>query len=173
MLQDPLNDAMATIRNAEAAGKAECFIRPASKLIGHVLKVMEEHQYIRSFELVEDGRGNLYRVGLVGSINNCGVIKPRFAVRRTDLEKFEALGLTDVNEGILTYFDNVFSDHSIDIRTGELLGRYIAEEHDTSRLVGGCYGVLCERRSRGGAAAALARLPRNLAAAPGRRPGPD
>src|SRR6266702_4372293 len=76
MLQDPLNDAMATIRNAEAAGKAECFIRPASKLIGHVLKVMEEHQYIRSFELVEDGRGNLYRVGLVGSINNCGVIKP-------------------------------------------------------------------------------------------------
>src|SRR2546425_1002886 len=101
MLQDPLNDAMATIRNAEAAGKAECFIRPASKLIGHVLKVMEEHQYIRSFELVEDGRGNLYRVGLVGSINNCGVIKPRFAVRRTDLEKFEARYLPAQDFGVL------------------------------------------------------------------------
>ncbi len=101
MLQDPLNDAMATIRNAEAAGKGECFIRPASKLIGHVLKVMEEHQYIRSFELVEDGRGNLYRVGLVGSINNCGVIKPRFAVRRTDLEKFEARYLPAQDFGVL------------------------------------------------------------------------
>src|SRR6266568_523592 len=88
MLQDPLNDAMATIRNAEAAGKAECFIRPASKLIGHVLKVMEEHQYIRSF-------------GLVGSINNCGVIKPRFAVRRTDLEKFEGRYLPAQDFGVL------------------------------------------------------------------------
>src|SRR6266511_1283409 len=101
MLQDPLNDAMATIRNAEAAGKAECFSRPASKLIGCVLKVMEEHRYIRSFELVEGGRGNLYRVGLVGSINNCGVIKPRFAVRRTELEKFEARYLPAQDFGVL------------------------------------------------------------------------
>src|SRR5438309_855557 len=50
MLQDPLNDAMATIRNAEAAGKAECLIRPASKLIGYVLKVMQENEYIKSSE---------------------------------------------------------------------------------------------------------------------------
>ena len=60
----------------------------------------------------------------------------------SDVEKFEALGLTNVNEGILTYFDNVFSDHSIDIRTGELLGRYIAEEHDTGRLFKSCYEQL-------------------------------
>jgi rubrerythrin len=60
----------------------------------------------------------------------------------SDLEKFEALGLTNVNEGILTYFDNAFSDHSIDIRTGELLGRYIAEEHDTGRLFKSCYEQL-------------------------------
>jgi ribosomal protein S8 len=43
MLQDPLNDAMSTIRNAETAGKTECVIRPASKLIGRVLKVMQDH----------------------------------------------------------------------------------------------------------------------------------
>lgn len=101
MLQDPLNDAMATIRNAETAGKAECYIRPASKLIGRVLKVMQEHEYIRSFELIEDGRGNVYRVTLVGSINNCGVIKPRFAVKRTDLEKFEARYLPAQDFGVL------------------------------------------------------------------------
>ncbi len=101
MLQDPLNDAMATMRNAEAAGKTECLIRPASKLIGHVLKVMQDHEYIRSFEFVEDGRGNVYRVGLVGSINNCGVIKPRFAVRRTDLERYEARYLPAQDFGVL------------------------------------------------------------------------
>jgi len=41
MLQDALNDAMVTMRNAEAAGKTDCVIRPASKLIGRVLKVMQ------------------------------------------------------------------------------------------------------------------------------------
>ncbi|HEY5606152.1 MAG TPA: 30S ribosomal protein S8 [Thermoplasmata archaeon] len=101
MLQDPLNDAMVAIRNAETAGKAEVILRPASKLIGHVLKVMEEHEYIRSFEFIEDGRGNLYRVGLVGSINNCGVIKPRFAVKRAELEKYEARYLPAQDFGVL------------------------------------------------------------------------
>ena len=101
MLHDPLNDAMSTIRNAETVGKTECVIRPASKLIGRVLKVMQDHEYIRSFELIEDGRGNMYRVTLVGSINNCGVIKPRFAVKRTDLEKWEARYLPAQDFGVL------------------------------------------------------------------------
>src|SRR2546426_923841 len=101
MLQDALNDAMVTMRNAEAAGKTDCVIRPASKLIGRVLKVMQENEYIRSFELIEDGRGNLYRVALVGSINSCGVIKPRFAVKRTELEKWEARYLPAQDFGVL------------------------------------------------------------------------
>jgi len=101
MLQDALNDAMVTMRNAEAAGKTDCVIRPASKLIGRVLKVMQESEYIRSFELIEDGRGNLYRVALVGSMNNCGVIKPRFAVKRTELEKWEARYLPAQDFGVL------------------------------------------------------------------------
>ncbi len=101
MLHDPLNDAMVAIRNAEAAGKHECLVRPASKLIGRVLKVMQESQYIRSFELVEDGRGGIYRVLLGGSINSCGVIKPRFSVRRTDLEKYEARYLPAQDFGVL------------------------------------------------------------------------
>ena len=100
MLHDPLNDAMIAIRNAEAAGKRECLVRPASKLIGRVLKVMQEHSYIQSFELVEDGRGGVYRIQLGGSINSCGVIKPRFSVRRTDLEKYEARYLPAQHIGV-------------------------------------------------------------------------
>ncbi len=101
MLQDPLNDAMTAIRNAEVAGKGECILRPASKLIGHVLKVMEESDYITSFEFVEDGRGGMYRVQLKGNINNCGVIKPRFAVKRADLERYEARYLPAQDFGVL------------------------------------------------------------------------
>jgi small subunit ribosomal protein S8 len=101
MLQDPLNDAMAVIKNAEVAGKGECVLRPASKLVGRVLDVMKASDYISSFERVEDGRGGLYRVILKGNINNCGVIKPRAAVRRTDLEKWEARYLPAQDFGLL------------------------------------------------------------------------
>jgi len=101
MLQDTLNDAMAVIRNAELAGKGECLLRPASKLVGRVLQVMQEADYIASFERIEDGRGGKFRVVLKGNINNCGVIKPRFAVRRTDLEKWEARYLPAQDFGLL------------------------------------------------------------------------
>ena len=98
MLQDPLNDAMALI---EAAGKGQCQLRPASKLIGRVLEVMQAADYVAGFERVEDGTGGFYRVTLKGNINNCGVIKPRAAVRRTDLEKWEARYLPAQDFGLL------------------------------------------------------------------------
>ena len=36
----------------------------------------------------------------------------------------------------------MFDDQSLDIRTGELLGRYIAEERDSGRLLRSCYEQL-------------------------------
>ena len=60
------------------------------------------------------------------------------------MEKIEALGLQGLDTGDKPdIFDDFFKDHSIDIRTGELLGRYIAEEHDTARMAKICYDALC------------------------------
>lgn len=101
MLQDPLNDALTAMKNAEAAGIAECTVRPASRLIGRVLEVMKSYEYINGFEYVEDGRGGLFRVRLRGNINDCGVIKPRFAVKRTELEKWESRFLPAQDFGLL------------------------------------------------------------------------
>ena len=72
----------------------------------------------------------------------------------TDLEKLEAVGLLDycVPDGEPDIFDNFFRDHSIDIQTGALLGRYIAEERDTLRLVAGCASILQSRGDGGGSA---------------------
>jgi len=53
---DPLADAMSLIKNAERSGKLECIIKPSSKLIGRVLKIMQENKYIGEFEYLEDGR---------------------------------------------------------------------------------------------------------------------
>lgn len=101
MLLDPLNDAMATIRNAEMAGKGECNVRPASKLIGRVLAVMQEAGYVGEIRRIDDGRGGLFHVVLRGSINNCGVIKPRSSVKRTDLDRYEARYLPAQDFGVL------------------------------------------------------------------------
>ena len=62
----------------------------------------------------------------------------------SDLEKMERFGLHRLDE-VLCAFDDIFKDHSIDIATGELLGRYIAEEFDTSRLLRACYDELAAR----------------------------
>jgi small subunit ribosomal protein S8 len=81
---------MSTIKNAATVGKSECQIKPSSKLIGRVLKVMQENGYINQFEFVEDGKAGVFKVKMQGKINNCGVIKPRFSVKKVDLEQFEA-----------------------------------------------------------------------------------
>jgi small subunit ribosomal protein S8 len=101
MRHDPLNDALVSIKNAEASGKSSCIIKPASKLIGRVLKVMEEFDYIGGFEFKEDGRGGYFEVKLKGNVNDCGVIKPRFSVKRTDLEKYESRFLPAQDFGVL------------------------------------------------------------------------
>jgi len=78
---------------------------------------------------------------------------------RSDREKAEHFRLDRIEE-ILSFFDDVFKDHTIDIRTGELLGRYIAEEHDTGRLAGGCYAALCQHAAPKAAPAKRAARPR-------------
>ncbi|MDR3206604.1 MAG: 30S ribosomal protein S8 [Candidatus Methanoplasma sp.] len=101
MQSDPLNDAMCVIKNAASNGKSECVIQPSSKLIGRVLKVMQDHGYIYQFEYVEDGKAGQFRVALKGAINNCGVIKPRYSVKANEIEKFEARFLPAQDFGVL------------------------------------------------------------------------
>ena len=101
MLLDPLADAMSVIKNAESVGKPECIIHPASKLIGRALKVMADRGYIGEFEFVDDGKSGMFKVKLLGRINRCGVIKPRFATKVSELEKWEKRFLPARNFGVL------------------------------------------------------------------------
>lgn len=128
MLNDPLADALTLIKNAEKAGKLECEVTPASKLVGHVLKVMQERGYIGPFEFVEDNQGSRFRVKLNGNINNCGVIKPRHAIKKTDFEKWEAryLPAQDFGTLIVTTTAGVLSHYSAkEIGTGGKLLAYV------------------------------------------------
>jgi len=76
---------------------------------------------------------------------------PRFAEQmeiarsnRTDLEKFELLGVGRPVGDAPDIFAGMFNDTTIDITTGQLLGRYIAEERDSGRKLRECYGLLKE-----------------------------
>ncbi|RLE45260.1 30S ribosomal protein S8 [Candidatus Woesearchaeota archaeon] len=89
MLNDPLASVLSHIKNYEKLGKSECICKPVSKLITKVLSIMQEHGYIGSFEEIDDGKGKVLKVNLLGKINDCGVIKPRFSVRLDTYEKVE------------------------------------------------------------------------------------
>ncbi|MHA1583072.1 MAG: 30S ribosomal protein S8 [Candidatus Baldrarchaeia archaeon] len=100
-LLDPLADALSNIMNHELAGKKTVTIKPASKLVGEVLKTMLQEGYIGEFEYIDDGRAGKFRVQLLGRINKCGVIKPRFPVKKKDFEKWEKRYLPAHDIGIL------------------------------------------------------------------------
>lgn len=101
MQHDPLNDAITKIRNACRVGHEKCTIRPASRIIGSVLKVMQDHGYISSFEYIKDIRGGEFIVHLTGYLNYCKVIKPRLSVRVDEIERYERRYLPGQDFGVL------------------------------------------------------------------------
>jgi rubrerythrin len=69
----------------------------------------------------------------------------------SDYEKAEALGLFErkVDTGERDIFAGLFDDQTIDIQTGALLGRYIAEERDSGRMIVACAQALKARHGGG------------------------
>ena len=101
MLQNPLADAISAMKNAEKSGKRECTVRHASTLLKRILKILQDANYIGNFEYIEDGTGGKFRIELLGKINDCGVITPRFSVKKDNYEVYEKRFLPAVNVGIL------------------------------------------------------------------------
>lgn len=101
MLNDPLAAALSKIVNAEKVGKREVLIKPASAILKKVLGIMNEHSYLGAFELVEDGKGGVIKLNLLGNINKCGVIKPRFSTKKNNYEKWEKRYLPAKDFGVI------------------------------------------------------------------------
>jgi small subunit ribosomal protein S15Ae len=49
---------------------------------------MQKHGYIGEFEVIDDHRSNKIVIELLGRINKCGVISPRFDVKIGSIEKW-------------------------------------------------------------------------------------
>jgi small subunit ribosomal protein S8 len=100
-LNDPLSNALSLILNAERVGKKECTIRPVSKVIEQVLNVMKDNLFLGEVNRVKDERGDYIKLSLLGKINKCGTIKPRYPMKKTEYEKFEKRFLPAKDFGII------------------------------------------------------------------------
>ncbi|MBR9698887.1 30S ribosomal protein S8 [Candidatus Woesearchaeota archaeon] len=101
VLNDPLANALSKIGQYEHLGKAECIIEPSSTIISHCLGLLKKFGYIKGYNKVKDGRKEHLIVKLHGKINSCGVIKPRFAIKKDNFEKYEQRYLPAKDMGIM------------------------------------------------------------------------
>lgn len=100
-MNDTLSAALSKIMNAERIGSKTCTIKPISAVLKKILLIMNGHDYVGSYHEVEDGRGNMLQVNLIGNINKCGAIKPRFSAKIDEYEKWEKRYLPARGFGIL------------------------------------------------------------------------
>ena len=100
-LIDPTANALINLKNHENALKKTCILKPASKLLGRILALMQKEGYIGTYELIDDGREGLFKVKLIGKINECRAIKPRYSVKKNEFEKFEKRYLPSRDLGFL------------------------------------------------------------------------
>jgi small subunit ribosomal protein S8 len=100
-LNDPLSNVLSQIVAYDSAGRKELVTKSNSKIIKQVLEIMQDNQYIGSFEEMPDSKGNLLKINLLGKINKTGVIKPRFSVQKDSFEKFEKRYLPARDFGII------------------------------------------------------------------------
>jgi len=86
---DSLSNAIITMMNNELRNKRSCIVSPASKLIGQVLRTLQQNGYIGTFEFIDDGRSGKFVIQLLGRINKLGPIRPRYPVSVKELETWE------------------------------------------------------------------------------------
>jgi small subunit ribosomal protein S8 len=109
---DPLSNVLSHILNYERVGRKTVTTKDVSKLIKGVLAIMQEQGYLGSSEETEDTKGNTLTINLIGAINKCGVIKPRFQIGKDEYEKYEkrylpskdfGLLIVSTNQGLMTH----------------------------------------------------------------------
>lgn len=100
MRHDLLTDVLYVINNAENIGRPSVAV-PASKLVKDTLMVIQRAGYIGSFEFIDDRKAGKFNIELVGKINKSRAVRPRFAIKKNEFEKWESRYLPARGFGLL------------------------------------------------------------------------
>ena len=125
-MNDTLATALSNIFNAEKIGKQTCLVKPLSTTIKVVLEIMKNNNYIGNIEYNENSKGGIAKIILLGNINKCGTIKPRYNVKRIEFEKFEKRYLPAKDFGFLIVSTSKGVMTHLDAKTNKLGGRLLA-----------------------------------------------
>ncbi|MFB5599322.1 MAG: 30S ribosomal protein S8 [Nitrososphaeraceae archaeon] len=90
-----------TLYNNEARRKKECLVVPSSKFASEILRVLQKYRFIGEFEQIDDNRMGKFRIQLLAKINKCGIITPRYNVKKDQYLNWERQFLPAYNLGLL------------------------------------------------------------------------
>ncbi|MDD3244679.1 MAG: 30S ribosomal protein S8 [Candidatus ainarchaeum sp.] len=99
-LNDPISDALNNIYNAENAAKQVCVLNH-SKFLENIVDLLKKEGYIKQYKLQDKKPVKQLVVYLNGRINKCKSIKPRYAVAKTEYDKYEKSYLISREVGML------------------------------------------------------------------------
>lgn len=109
-LNDPIADSLSKINNAVQSLQSEVEL-VKSKLLISLLDKLKENDYVGDYEVIENRKQGKIVVQLLGNINKCSVIKPRYPVKVEEFETYErrflpakdfGVLLISTNQGVLT-----------------------------------------------------------------------
>lgn len=127
-LNDSIADSLSRIDNAVKALYKTVELRRSNFLIS-ILTVLKDNGYIGEFEEIKDGKQGLVRISLLGTINKCSVVKPRYSVKVEDLEPFERRFLPAKDFGVLI----------ISTSKGMMTQKQAKEQNIGGQIVAYCY----------------------------------
>lgn len=90
-----------TLHNNESRRKKECIVVPSSRFASEVLRVMQKHHFVGEFEQIDDGRAGKFRIQLLANINKCGIVTPRYSVKKKGYLDWERRYLPAFSMGVL------------------------------------------------------------------------
>ena len=122
---DHIADMLNTLKTHETLGQRECTVK-ATKLTRSILEIFKTHGYLKDYDFLDDQRGGKFGVHLDGRINNCGVIKPRFPVKKNEWYVAEQKYIPGVGVGLLIVSTNAGIMTNSDAEKKQIGGRLLA-----------------------------------------------